>query len=183
MVVVEKIKGRDRWRRSIRQVSTTTDTSSLFFLSFSHSQFTTDACAINKTCIVFLTRVAFSPLLSSPFIVSPSLRFSLYSHSHCLMETLQDEPIERFDSEFVSTTSASAISSLLTADDLRNFNSSRDISSITSASGEIPVVVANEILLTPSLLHRVASNDENAEPAVPAVAREKCIGRNNKGVS
>jgi len=42
---------------------------SLPFPFFPHSQFTIDACAINKTYI-FFTRVAFSSLLSPPFIAS-----------------------------------------------------------------------------------------------------------------
>lgn len=43
-----------------------------FFPFFPHSQFTIDACAINKT-YNFLTRVTFSSLLSPPFITSSLL--------------------------------------------------------------------------------------------------------------
>jgi len=45
-----------------------------FFPFFPHSQFTIDACAIDKT-YNFLTRVTFSSLLSPPFIASSSLPF------------------------------------------------------------------------------------------------------------
>ncbi|KHN41668.1 hypothetical protein glysoja_036412 [Glycine soja] len=51
----------------------------------------------------------------------------------------EDEQLERFDSEFAST---SSISSTLSTDDFRNLTSSGDISSISSGSGEIPPVSA-----------------------------------------
>nr|KYP67477.1 putative protein phosphatase 2C 6 [Cajanus cajan] len=69
----------------------------------------------------------------------------------------EDEQLERFHSEFASTSSGSAISS---TDDFRNLTSSGDISSISSGSGEIPPVAA----LAPP-------------------PRDKCVGRTNKGVS
>ncbi|TKY60836.1 phosphatase 2C 6 [Spatholobus suberectus] len=138
----------------------------------------TDACAINKTYI-FLTRVALSSLLSTPFIVSSLLFLTLHSQlrHRCVMEG--DEQLERFDSEFASTSSGSAISSTLSTEDFRNLTSSGDISSISSGSGEIPAVAVTEAVLgPPPPLHRAGSNGGQA----PA-AREKCVGRSNKGVS
>ncbi|KAG5030139.1 hypothetical protein AAZX31_05G212300 [Glycine max] len=83
----------------------------------------------------------------------------------------EDEQLERFDSEFAST---SSISSTLSTDDFRNLTSSGDISSISSGSGEIPPVS----VLAPPFLHCEGSNDGET-----AAAREKCVGRSNKGVS
>ncbi|KAG4999171.1 hypothetical protein AAZX31_08G033700 [Glycine max] len=84
----------------------------------------------------------------------------------------EDEQLERFDSEFAST---SSISSTLSTDDFRNLTSSGDISSISSGSGEIPPVA----VLAPPFLYREGSNDVETAPA----PREKCVGRSNKGVS
>ncbi|XP_004503481.1 probable protein phosphatase 2C 6 [Cicer arietinum] len=98
------------------------------------------------------------------------------------MEPLDDaeSQLERIDSELTSTSSGSGISSVFSADDFRNFNSSGDISSISSGSGEIPSFTVNRVILAPPL--SAASNEADNEAAVPAV-REKCVGRNNKGVS
>jgi len=91
----------------------------------------------------------------------------------------EDDLLERLDSEFASTSSGSVISSTLSTEDFRNLNSSGDISSISSGSGEIPPIAVTETVLSPQPpLHRAGLNDCEA----PAV-REKCIGRSNKGVS
>ncbi|QCD85238.1 probable protein phosphatase 2C 6 [Vigna unguiculata] len=90
----------------------------------------------------------------------------------------EDDPLERLDSEFASTSSGSVISSTLSTEDFRNLNSSGDISSISSGSGEIPPAAVTEAILSPPPLHRAGLSDCEA----PAV-REKCIGRSNKGVS
>ncbi|CAJ2676288.1 unnamed protein product [Trifolium pratense] len=73
------------------------------------------------------------------------------------MEPLDDSDaqLERVDSDqLTSTSSGSGISSVFSTDDFRNFNSSGDISSISSGSEVVMMAV-----------------------------REKCVGRNNKGVS
>lgn len=90
----------------------------------------------------------------------------------------EDDLLQRLDLEFASTTSDSVISSTLRTEDFRNLNSSGDISSISSGSGEIPPAAVTEAVLSPPPLHRAGLGDCET----PAV-REKCIGRSNKGVS
>ncbi|WVZ24439.1 hypothetical protein V8G54_002983 [Vigna mungo] len=90
----------------------------------------------------------------------------------------EDDLLERLDLEFASTSSDSVISSTLRTEDFRNLNSSGDISSISSGSGEIPPAAVTEAVLSPPPLHRAGLSDCET----PAV-REKCIGRSNKGVS
>ncbi|BAT72867.1 hypothetical protein LR48_Vigan11g086900 [Vigna angularis] len=90
----------------------------------------------------------------------------------------EDDLLERLDLEFASTSSGSVISSTLRTEDFRNLNSSGDISSISSGSGEIPPSAVTEAVLSPPPLHRAGLSDCET----PAV-REKCIGRSNKGVS
>jgi protein phosphatase 2C len=102
------------------------------------------------------------------------------------MEPLDDSDaqLERVDSDqLTSTSSGSGISSVFSTDDFRNFNSSGDISSISSGSGEISTFTVNRVILAPPLI--AVSSDETTAPeeVVMTTAREKCVGRNNKGVS
>ncbi|XP_061371145.1 probable protein phosphatase 2C 6 [Gastrolobium bilobum] len=92
------------------------------------------------------------------------------------MEPLDDEQV--LESDFASISSGSGISSIFSTEDFRNINSSGDNSSISSGSGEILALAVNEAILSPPLLYR-SLPAEFAEVAV----REKCVGRNNKGVS
>jgi protein phosphatase 2C len=102
------------------------------------------------------------------------------------MEPLDDSDaqLERVDSDqLTSTSSGSCISSVFSSDDFRNFNSSGYISSISSGSGEISTFTVNRVILAPPLI--AVSSDETTAPeeVVMTTAREKCVGRNNKGVS
>ncbi|KAI5383072.1 hypothetical protein KIW84_070463 [Lathyrus oleraceus] len=102
------------------------------------------------------------------------------------MERLDDseEQLERVDSDQLTlTSSGSGISSIFSADDFRNFNGSGDISSISSGSGEIPIFTVNRVILAPSLIAEKYEGDSNSNKADVTAAREKCVGRNNKGVS
>ncbi|XP_059634901.1 probable protein phosphatase 2C 6 [Cornus florida] len=96
---------------------------------------------------------------------------------------MEDENVNRVDSvldhDLAST--SSTLSSMFGSDDFRSTISSGDISTTSSSSGEIPVAVMNEAVVT-GLLGPVQET-----PAVPATAtataRQKCVGRNNKGVT
>jgi len=139
---------------------------------------------------VSISYLFFLLLLSS--LLLPSLSLSLpLSLNHCsLMEPLDDSDskLERVDSDRTSTSSASGISSVFSTDDFRNFNSSGDISSISSGSGEIPTCTVNRVILAPPLI-AMSNEAYKNEPAAPeevvvtAVVREKCVGMNNKGLS
>jgi protein phosphatase 2C len=105
------------------------------------------------------------------------------------MEPLDDSDaqLERVDSDqLTSTSSGSCISSVFSTDDFRNFNSSGDISSISSGSGEISTFMVNRLILAPPLIavSSEADNETTApEEVVMKAVREKCVGRNNKGVN
>ncbi|XP_021807127.1 protein phosphatase 2C 56-like [Prunus avium] len=93
------------------------------------------------------------------------------------MESTEDEQLERVNSlpdlELAST--SSSLSSILTAEDSRSTTSSGEVSrTTTSSSGEIPA------LLVPVLVDRTLLTVEELRVAV---ARSKCVGRNNKGVT
>ncbi|XP_045822623.1 protein phosphatase 2C 56-like [Trifolium pratense] len=141
----------------------------------------------NKLTTNFLTRVTFLHVLSSSFIVSSLSHF--HSTASCVMEPLDDSDaqLERVDSDqLTSTSSGSGISSVFSTEDFRNFNSSGDISSISSGSGEISTFTVNRLILAPPLIS-VSSEGDNVtvapEEVVMMAVREKCVGRNNKGVS
>lgn len=98
------------------------------------------------------------------------------------MEPLEEDgQLERVDSELTSTSSGSGISSMLSSDDFRNINSSGDISSMSSSSGEISAIAVSRAVLAPPM--SAASNGEDTEAVAVPVVREKCVGRSNKGVS
>ncbi|KAK2439360.1 protein-serine/threonine phosphatase [Trifolium repens] len=105
------------------------------------------------------------------------------------MEPLDDSDaqLERVDSDqLTSTSSGSCISSVFSSDDFRNFNSSGYISSISSGSGEISTFTVNRLILAPPLIavSSEADNETTApEEVVMKAVREKCVGRNNKGVN
>ncbi|KAL6274596.1 hypothetical protein ACE6H2_025288 [Prunus campanulata] len=93
------------------------------------------------------------------------------------MESTEDEQLERVNSlpdlELASTSSSP--SSILTAEDSRSTTSSGEVSrTTTSSSGDIPA------LLGPVLVDRKLLTGEELKVAV---ARSKCVGRNNKGVT
>lgn len=104
------------------------------------------------------------------------------------MERLDDseEQLERVDSDQLTlTSSGSSISSVFSTDDFR----SGDISSISSGSGEIPIITVNRVILAPSLIAEKNEGESNSNKAdvmdevVVTAVREKCVGRSNKGVS
>ncbi|KAM1290645.1 hypothetical protein ACFX14_017873 [Malus domestica] len=95
------------------------------------------------------------------------------------MDSTEVEQLERVNSlpyvELASTSSSVSLSSVLTSEDNRSATSSGEVSrTTTSSSGEIPA------LLVPSLVDPALST---AEEVRVAVARPKCVGRNNKGVT
>ncbi|EXB59766.1 putative protein phosphatase 2C 6 [Morus notabilis] len=98
------------------------------------------------------------------------------------METLEGEQLERVDSvvadlELAST--CSGLSSVFTTEDSR---SSCEVSMMSNSSGEIPRILVFEAAV-PRLPESSASGDSTAEEIAAASARQKCVGRNNKGVS
>ena len=94
----------------------------------------------------------------------------------------EEQQIERVDSELASTSSGSGISSVFTGEDFRSSTSSGDISIISSSSGEIPQVAVSEAVLEPAPLS-IDIHVEATPEVTMTVVREKCVGRNNKGVS
>ncbi|CAN6541035.1 unnamed protein product [Malus baccata var. baccata] len=95
------------------------------------------------------------------------------------MDSTEVERLERVNSipyvELASTSSSVSLSSVLTSEDNRSATSSGEVSrTTTSSSGEIPA------LLVPSLVDPPLST---AKEVRVAVARPKCVGRNNKGVT
>ncbi|XP_048434670.1 protein phosphatase 2C 53-like [Pyrus x bretschneideri] len=95
------------------------------------------------------------------------------------MDSTEDEQLERVNSlpdvELSSTSSSVSLSSVITSEDYRSATSSGEVSrTTTSSSGEI------RALLVPSLVDPALST---AEEVRVAVARPKCVGRNNKGVT
>ncbi|KAB2618460.1 protein phosphatase 2C 56-like [Pyrus ussuriensis x Pyrus communis] len=95
------------------------------------------------------------------------------------MDSTEDEQLERVNSlpdvELASSSSSVSLSSVITSEDYRSATSSGEVSrTTTSSSGEI------RALLVPSLVDPALST---AEEVRVAVARPKCVGRNNKGVT
>lgn len=97
------------------------------------------------------------------------------------MEPLKDKQLERvsslLDADLAST--SSGISSILSTEGSPTTTSSGDISFISGSSGEIAAAVVEE-----AVVRRVvdASRDE-LTVTVTVAARQKCVGRNNRGVS
>ncbi|KAG8636198.1 protein phosphatase 2C 56 [Manihot esculenta] len=95
------------------------------------------------------------------------------------MEHSEDEQLERVDSlpdtELAST--SSGLSSILSTEDTQSANSSGDISTISGSSGEIPAaVVADAVVM------RDMEPGKDGE-LIAAMVRDRCVGRNNRGVS
>lgn len=95
------------------------------------------------------------------------------------MEHSEDEQFERVDSlpdtELAST--SSGLSSILSTEDTQSANSSGDISTISGSSGEIPAaVVADAVVM------RDMEPGKDGE-LIAAMVRDRCVGRNNRGVS
>uniref|UniRef100_A0A5B6Z6T3 protein-serine/threonine phosphatase n=1 Tax=Davidia involucrata TaxID=16924 RepID=A0A5B6Z6T3_DAVIN len=93
-------------------------------------------------------------------------------------EALEDEDVHRIDSvldpDLAST--SSTVSSIFGSEDVRSTTSSGDISAASSISGEILATVLEEAVV-PRLVGPAPSGD------LTATARQKCVGRNNKGVT
>ncbi|KAK9274962.1 hypothetical protein L1049_022219 [Liquidambar formosana] len=100
------------------------------------------------------------------------------------MEPLDDDELARVESDLTST--SSGVSSILTAEDARSTTSSGDISATSSSSGEIPATVVVEAAI-PRVVDPAPSvfdgGGTGGEMAVLEPARQKCVGRNIKGVS
>lgn len=97
------------------------------------------------------------------------------------MEALEEEQLERVDSlpepDLAST--SSGLSSILNTEDSRSTSSSGDISFTSSSSGDILAILVPEEA-APMLVDPLPSVEDST---VMAAARQKCVGRNNKGVS
>ncbi|XP_059432923.1 probable protein phosphatase 2C 6 [Corylus avellana] len=97
------------------------------------------------------------------------------------MEASEDEQLERVDSlpepDLAST--SSGLSSILNTEDSRSTSSSGDISFTSSSSGDILAFLVPEAAAP--MLMEPSPNGEDSK--VMATARQKCVGRNNKGVS
>ncbi|KAL5572559.1 hypothetical protein UlMin_022156 [Ulmus minor] len=109
------------------------------------------------------------------------------------METSEDEQLERVDSvsdlELAST--GSGLSSILTPEDSRSTTSSGEFSMTSGSSGEIPSVIVSEVVIQRPL-EPACSGEGTIEELTAAIsvatattttARQKCVGRHNKGVS
>ncbi|KAE8678765.1 putative protein phosphatase 2C 6 [Hibiscus syriacus] len=95
-----------------------------------------------------------------------------------LLEDDEEQRIRRVDSftEPDLTSTSSSLSSILSADDSRSLMSSGDISGTSGSSGEILTAEA----AVPRFLEPVSSCEELK---MTVTARQKCVGRNNKGVT
>lgn len=98
------------------------------------------------------------------------------------MEPLPEEQAEqkllRVDSllEPDLTSTSSSLSPIFSTDDSRSTTSSGDIFGNSASSGEVLTAEAS----VPRLLERASNNEELT---ITETARQKCVGRNNKGVS
>ena len=139
-----------------------------------------------------------SPPSSPP---SPFIPFSLFSFSpppllYSLldvkafqfpqMEPLEDDDLQPLGSEHELDSTGSGVSSILGTEDARSTTSSGgDISVTSSSSGEYLAAVVAEAVVprmenpTPASY----SGGSGGETTVTVAAREKCVGRNNKGVT
>ncbi|OMO82687.1 phosphatase 2C (PP2C)-like protein [Corchorus capsularis] len=94
------------------------------------------------------------------------------------LEEQEEQRCQRVDSltEPDLSSTSSSLSSLLSAEDSRSTTSSGDISGTSGSSGEILTAEA----MVPRLLAPAPGSDELT---VTVTARQKCVGRNNKGVT
>uniref|UniRef100_A0A5B7C5D2 protein-serine/threonine phosphatase n=1 Tax=Davidia involucrata TaxID=16924 RepID=A0A5B7C5D2_DAVIN len=96
-------------------------------------------------------------------------------------EALEDEDVHRIDSVLdpdLASTSSTVSSIFGSTDDIRSTTSSGDISAMSSSSGEIPASVVAE-----AVVPRLFGAPPSGDLAVTVTARQKCVGRNNKGVT
>ncbi|XP_054821108.1 probable protein phosphatase 2C 6 [Prosopis cineraria] len=91
---------------------------------------------------------------------------------------LDDFQLERVDSDspFSTSSSASTFPLVLRSEYSRSTSGSGDISTVSSGSGDIPVVAISEALPSSPSLDPPPSEEMSAK-------RDKCVGRNNKGIS
>ncbi|KAJ9167881.1 hypothetical protein P3X46_019471 [Hevea brasiliensis] len=95
------------------------------------------------------------------------------------MEHSEDEQLQRVDSlpdaELAST--SSGFSSILSTEDTQSATSPGDISTISGSSGEIPAAVVADAVV-PRYMEPAREGELTA-----GTVRDRCVGRNNKGVS
>lgn len=93
---------------------------------------------------------------------------------------MEEEQLDREDSvpDLELTSTSSGFSSLLTNEDSRSTSSSGEVSMTSSSSGEIPVVIVTDAVIPLSIVELPPSG-----VAETLTVRQKCVGRNNKGVS
>ncbi|KAL5768747.1 hypothetical protein ACOSQ2_015530 [Xanthoceras sorbifolium] len=134
-----------------------------------------DACVVDS----YLPITCHSTICPFPlYFISFS---SLFTSLHCdSMETLfeqEEQRLDRVDSlpDMDLASTSSGLTFLLSTEDSRSTTSSGDIS---TSSGENPPSVVEETLV-PRLADPVPSSDEMALTA----RQNKCVGRNNRGVS
>ncbi|KAJ8768736.1 hypothetical protein K2173_023640 [Erythroxylum novogranatense] len=120
-----------------------------------------------------------------PPVLSPRSQLSLPSVSctpHC-MEPSEDKQLQRIDSlpSADLASSSSNASPILTTEDSRSTSSSGDISSTSGSSGEIPTTILTET--TALIVPKDVDLPTEEELPVAVTVRQKCVGRNNKGLS
>ncbi|KAF8393443.1 hypothetical protein HHK36_021687 [Tetracentron sinense] len=103
------------------------------------------------------------------------------------MDSLDDDDLRRIGSrrEFDVASTGSGVSSIFGTDDNLSSTSSGDLfSSSSSSSGEIPAAVVADAVV-PRLVGPIPSGefDGNEGEELTVTVREKCVGRNNKGVT
>lgn len=102
------------------------------------------------------------------------------------LEPLEDDDLQPLGSEHELDSTGSGVSSILGTEDARSTTSSGgDISVTSSSSGEYLAAVVAEAVVprmenpTPASY----SGGSGGETTVTVATREKCVGRNNKGVT
>lgn len=103
------------------------------------------------------------------------------------MEQYEEEELESLSEFDMTASTSSGMSSILTADDTRS--SCGDISTTSSSSGEIPAAFVAEAVIprllcpTPSGELGIGGIGSESTVTVTETVRQKCVGKNNKGVS
>lgn len=102
------------------------------------------------------------------------------------MEPLEDDDLHPLGSETELDSAGSGVSSIFGTEDARSTTSSGgDLSVASSSSGEYLAAVVVEQVVPPRENPTPASYSDGTrgETTVTVAAREKCVGRNNKGVT
>ena len=104
------------------------------------------------------------------------------------MEPLEDDDLRPFGSETELDSAGSGVSSILGTEDARSTTSSvGDISVASSSSGEYLAAVVEEAVVppleSPSPATYSFGTGGETMTTVTVTPREKCVGRNNKGVT